>query len=155
VDRGLFTFQNRGLNRETNSYGFTVNPRWEPQNWILSARADYSLGEQIGFDRRIRSRMMRNVGYDLRSDPRAPVILVPGLDVTDLASFRIDQNLNEYGKARSSEFSYQLDVTRNLGGFFGAIETGFKVKDIRTAAAQGPAAGPSNFTFADAASPFP
>ena len=151
VDKGQFTFQNRGLNRETNSYGATVNPRWETDDWIVSLRADYSLGQQIGYDRRIRSRMDRNVGYDLREDYRSPVFVVPGLDVTDLSAFKIDQNLNEYGKARSSEVTYQGDVTRKLDGFFTRLQAGVKARDARVAAAQGPAAGPTTFTFADAA----
>jgi TonB-dependent receptor len=155
VDRGQFTFQNRGLNRETNSYGLTVNPKWETETWVLSARADYSLGQQIGYDRRIRSRMDRNVGYDLRDDVRSPVFVVPGLDVTDLSAFKIDQNLNEYGKARASEFAYQADVTRRFDGFFTDVQAGVKVRDNQVEAAQGPASGPTTFTFADAASPFP
>ncbi len=155
VERGQFTFQNRGLNRETRSHGLTVNPKWETEDWVISARADYSLGQQIGYDRRIRSRMERTVGYDLRADARSPVFVVPGLDVADLAAFKIDQNLNEYGKARSSELAYQVDVTRRFEGFFTNVQAGVKVRDNEVQAAQGPAAGPTSFTFADAASPFP
>lgn len=155
VNQGQFTFQNRGLNRETNSYGLTINPKWETQDWIVSARADYSLGQQIGYDRRIRSRVERIVGYDLRDDFRSPVFVVPGLDVTNLSSFKIDQNLNEYGKARSSELSYQGDVTRNFSGFFTKVQAGVKIRDSRVEAAQGPASGPLTYTFADASSAFP
>ncbi|MGO4686618.1 TonB-dependent receptor [Brevundimonas sp. 2YAF1] len=155
VDQGQFTFQNRGLNRETDSYGLTIKPKWENDNWIVSGRLDYSLGQQIGYDRRIRSRMNRNIGYDLRSDPKSPVLIVPGLDLTNLSAFKIDKNLNEYGKARSSEFAYQGDVTRKLNGFFTEVRAGFKIRDNRVSAAQGPAEGPTNFTFADAVSPFP
>lgn len=155
VDLGQFTFQNRGLNRDTDSYGLTINPEWTFGEWSLSLRTDYSMGMQIGFDRRIRSRQNRDVGYDLRGDYRSPVFVVPGLDVSNLASFVIDQNLNEYGKARSSEFSYQADVVRALDGFFTNVAFGVKARDNRVTASQGPAAGPTNFTFADAVSPFP
>lgn len=156
VSNGQFTFQNRALNRDTDSYGLTVNPKWENDQWILSARADYSMGQQIGHDRRIRSRMNRNVGYDLRADPRVPIMVVPDLNLTDLSAFKIDRNLNEYGKVSSQEISYQADVTRKLGGgLFTEISAGVKVRDNRMEAAQGPAEGPETFTFADAASAFP
>lgn len=156
VDKGQFTFQNRALNRATDSYGLTINPKWENDRWILSARADYSMGQQIGYDRRIRSRMNRDVGYDLRADPRVPIMVVPGLNLTDLSAFKIDMNLNEYGKVRSEEISYQADVTRKLErGFFTELSAGLKVRENRMEAAQGPASGPTTYTFADAVSPFP
>lgn len=155
VSLGQFTFQNRGLNRETDSYGLTINPEWTVGDWNLSLRTDYSMGMQLGFDRRIRSRQNRDVGYDLRDDYRSPVFVVPGLDVSNLSSFVVDQNLNEYGKARSSEFAYQADVTRELQGFFTNVQFGMKARDNRVSASQGPAAGPTTFTFADAVSPFP
>lgn len=155
VSLGQFTFQNRGLNRETDSYGLTINPEWTVGDWNLSLRTDYSMGMQLGFDRRIRSRQNRDVGYDLRDDFRSPVFVVPGLDVSNLSSFVVDQNLNEYGKARSSEFAYQADVTRELEGFFTNVQFGVKARDNRVTNSQGPAAGPTTFTFPDAVSPFP
>src|SRR5690606_16180651 len=80
----LFTLQNPCFNRQTDSYGLTVNPSWDSGDWRVSGRLDYSDSRQVTHDRRIRHRSNRTIGYDMREDVRSPVVLLPGLDLTDL-----------------------------------------------------------------------
>lgn len=154
VRNALFTLQNRGFDRQTESYGVTLEPKWTSENWTLTARVDYSDASQTTHDRRIRHRSNRNVGYDARQDPKSP-ILIADVDLNDLDSMVVDQNLMEYGLAASSELSYQFDAEYRLNGFFSALLAGVKVRNYEMEAAQGPAQGPLTYTFADAYSAFP
>jgi TonB-dependent receptor len=151
----LFTLQNRGFDRQTESYGLTANPKWDNGDWLLSGRIDYSDSNQVTHDRRIRHRSNRDAGYDFTADERSPVFLLPDLDLTDLESFNVDQNLMEYGKVVTTELAYQADVTRRVNGFFSEFSAGVKFRDSQVDKAEGPARGPTTYTFADAYSPFP
>lgn len=155
VDEAQFTLQNRGFQRATRAYGLTLNPVWETDGWILSGRADYSLAEQITHDRRVRHRSLRDAGYDLREDSRAPAFLLPGLELSDLQTFAIDQNIMEYGKAHTSETAAQVDLSRSLQSPIETVSVGLKGRLNRLESAQAIALGPTDFTFADASSPFP
>ncbi len=155
VEDALLTLNNRGLNRDITSWGATLNPQWTFDDWSFSARADYSVGQEIGRDRRVRHRSSHDIGYSLVSDERAPAFDLGSVDLSDLGALTIDQNVLEYRVIRSSEAAGQADVSHKLGGPLDQVSAGFKFRQIDVDRHEGIANGSLAYTFADAASPFP